>query len=67
MKSGEAPEPLGIIVEMLRAGGYNTEERITTFVNAIVYTKCIPCDSQEMIKSNYPLETEVNFVPILAW
>lgn len=49
-KSEETNEPLSIIVEILRASGYNTEERITTFVKVIVHKKLIPCDCQEMIK-----------------
>ena len=36
-KSEETNEPLSIIVEILRASGYNTEERITTFVKVIVH------------------------------
>ena len=50
MKSEETPEPSSIIVEMLRASDYNTEERITTFAKAIFHRKRIPDDWQEMIK-----------------
>ena len=37
VKSGKVPEPSGIVVEMLRAGGSNIEERITALPNTIIH------------------------------
>ena len=42
MKSDKAPGRSVIIVEMLKAGSCNIEERIATLTNAIIHQKHIP-------------------------